>query len=424
MTKSWLLNRRTFLRAAGVSLALPMLQAMTPPSAKGGAAVGPMRMVCTGGPFAMVPDSFFPTSGGRDYKLSPTLEPLAKHRQQFTVFSNLDHGITGGHNGVPTFLNGIHDTESSAWPDRNMSVDQRAAEHVGAAARYQSLVLAGGLGHPSQMSWTRSGVNIPPEINPIKVFNALFKTDDPATIKAKSESQDRNRSILDAVNDQAKKLSNGLGRADQRKMDEYLTSVRGVEVKIDLLSDWINKPKPKVEMSTPINGEPSEKLPVFYDLIHLAFQTDSSRVASIDISGDMDMDAFGGQGSYHGYSHHGKSPDLLKILLLMERFQMTELARFLDKLSTTADADGRPMLDRTMVLFGSGMGNSSSHSNKNLPIILAGGGFKHGSHLICPAEPGKRLLASQLYLSMLQRFGVETDRFNKANKTLAGLEVA
>jgi hypothetical protein len=257
---------------------------------------------------------------------------------------------------------------------------------------------------------------VPPITEASDLFRTLFAVDDAATRKKTAEACDVNGSILDAVRDQAASLQRNLGKLDRDKLDEYLTSVREVERKIGTTTGWLDTPKPKVDMKMPDDGPFTQSLSVFFQLVSLAIQTDSTRVAVLEIPGVIDTQNLGLSGAYHGFSHHGKAEVLQRGLKIIESFQMTHFANFLDKLAAMKDADGARMLDRTMVLFGSGMGNGSSHSNKDLPIMLAGGGFQHGQHKAYSQE--RRVPLCNLYTTMLQRFGVETDRFNKASGTL------
>lgn len=428
------INRRTFLKGSGVAMALPFLESMGPMAqhavgtAAGSSAVGsPMRMVCIGNPLGLMPDSFFPTGQGKDYQLSELLQPISRHRNDFTVFSNLDHDVSGGHSAVHAFLSGIKDQNASDWPDGNISVDQRAAEFVGARTRFSSLVMSPGNADGDlkcKLSWTRNGVNVPPVTKARDLFRALFVQDDPALLAKQQSAYDVNESILDAVNSQAKILSQQLGTRDREKLDEYLNSVREIEKKLGMSREWLHKPKPIVDIDEPGEGSFTYTVPAFYDLLALALETDSTRVASLGIPGSIDTADLGLSGSYHGFSHHGKAEKLRQGLLVIEKYQVEQMGRFLDRLKSIQEPDGQSLLDRTMVLMGSGMGNGSSHSNKNLPVLLAGGGFKHGEHKIFPEEKQKRVPLCNLYGSMLQRFGVEVDHFNKGNGTLTGLEVA
>ncbi len=428
------ITRRTFLKGTGVALALPLLESMGPMrlSAVGAAAktssVGsPMRMVCIGNPLGLMPDSFFTSGKGRDYELSDLLRPIARHRNDFTVFSNLDHDVSGGHSAVHAFLSGIKDQNASDWPEGNISVYQRAAEFVGARTRFPSLVMSVGNSDGDlkcKLSWTRNAVNVPPVTKARDLFRALFVQDDPSLLKKRHAAYDVNESILDAVNSQAKILSQKLGKADQEKLDEYLNSVREVEKKLGMSRAWLNQPKPQVDLEEPTEGNLTYTVPAFYDLLALALQTDYTRVATLGIPGTIDTGDLGLSGSYHGFSHHGKAEKLRQGLLVIEKYQVEQMGRFLDRLKTIEEPDGTRLFDRTMVLMGSGMGNGSSHSNKNLPVLLAGGGFSHGEHKIYPEENHKRVPLCNLYGSMLQRFGLEIDTFNKGTGTLTGLEVA
>ena len=415
-------------------MALPFLEVMGPMAR---AAVGdagkssevgsPVRLVGISNPLGLMPDSFFPSQGGSDYKLTPLLRPLKRHRKDFTVFSNLDHDVSGGHSAVHAFLSGIKDQDASDWPEGNISIDQRAAEFVGARTRYSSLVLSTGEGDGDlkcKLSWTRNGVNVPPVTKARDLFKALFVQDDPKLLAKRQSAYDVNESILDAVNGQAKILSRQLGKADQEKLDEYLNSVREVERKLGMSREWLHKPKPKVDFQEPGEGDLSYTVPAFYDLLALALETDSTRVATLGIPGNINTADLGLVGSYHGFSHHGKAEKLRQGLFIIEEFQVKQMARFLDRLKTIKEPDGTSLFDRTMVLLGSGMGNGSSHSNKNLPVLLAGGGFKHGEHKIYPKDSHKRVPLCNLYGSMLQRFGLEIDAFNKGTGTLTGLEIA
>lgn len=428
MRASWQFDRRTFLRGVGVAMALPLLDAMAPAARAAAHAAPTMRMVCIGNPLGMLPQAFFPQSAGAGYELPEALEPLAQLRDQFTVFSNLDHDVKGGHSAVHSFLSGIKDNESAGFADRNISLDQRAAEHVGSATRFPSLVLAADKDNGGELqcelSWTRNGVNVPPLYRPTELFRALFIADDDGSRQRLAAQYELSGSILDAVGAHARQLSNRLGQRDRQKLEEYFTSVREVERKLSMSNDWLDRPKPTVDAEMPADGAFTHNLPVFYDLLALALETDSTRVATLAIPASINTADLNLAGSYHGFSHHGKAEGLQRGLLTIETFQTRQLARFLDRLESRVEPDGGNLLERTMVLFGSGMGNGSSHSNKDLPVLLAGGGFPHGEHKVYPAASHQRVPLCNLFTSMLQRFGVEVDRFNKASGTLTGLEVA
>lgn len=418
-----MIQRRTVLRGLGLSIALPLFEREANASTVQGP---PMRMVCVANPLGFIPDAFFPTQAGRDYQTTELLAPLP--RDKFTVFSNLDHGVSGGHSGVHAFLSGIRDNEANQFAAKNITMDQRAAEHVGSKTRFPSIVASVGQGNGTlapQNSWTRNGVNIPPITDQRDLFQALFVDGDQSAKSQQREALRRNKSVLDSVRQQAKILGNDLSARDRQKLDEYFTSVREVEKRLQMAEAWIDKPKPKVDLKAPGGKEPfPQKLSLFYDLLTLALQTDSTRVATLSIPGSLPVGDLGLSGGYHSFSHHGKDPELRRGLMAIETMQVENLARFIRKLDSIEQPDGRTLLDCTMVLSGSGMGNGSSHSNKDLPIILAGGGFAHGQHLVMPKKSHVRVPLSNLFATMLQRFGVETDRFNKSTGTLNGLELA
>lgn len=424
MDESKSLQRRTFLKAAGISIALPALESL--PSAFGSSkATTPTRMVCVGNEFGMYPGAFWPEQDGKDFELSKLLKPLEPHRNEFTLFSHLDHGLKGGHFAVHTFLTGVKAPDAKGLPEGGISLDQRAAEFVGSRTRFPSLTIGSedGLHGGCMMSWTRTGTRIPPIPGPRELFRALFIEDD-AT--AKQQATDRlalHGSILDAVLGDAKSLKRRLSKADEAKLEEYFASVRDVEVKLALDRQWQNIPKPAAKIDEPENEGLTRDLPKIYDLIALALQTDSTRVATLEIGGSFAASDLGIRKGYHALSHHGQVEESLDLLVQIEMYQMEQFAHFLDKLRSIPEpsSDGS-LLDSTMVLLGSGMGNANSHTNNDLPIVLAGGGFKHGEHKRYPQNSRQRVPLCNLYLSMLQQFGVETDTFSMSTGTLRNLE--
>lgn len=420
-------TRRSFLKTAGVCIALPTFEAVSRAAVFGKATAPPMRMVCVGNEFGMYPGAFWPKSFGNDYELTPLLEPLARHRRDFTLFSHLDHGLKGGHFAVHTFLTGVKAADAKAQPEGGISLDQRAAEFVGSQTRFPSLTIgsADGLHGGCQMSWTRTGTRVPPTPGPRELFRSLFVND---TAQAREQAANRialQESILDGVLAEAKSLKRTLSQKDGKKLDEYFSSVRDVEVKLQLDKQWQNIPKPAANMPEPQNQGLVKDLPLVYDLIALALQTDSTRVATLEIGGSFLASDLGIRGGYHGFSHHGQRPEALEQLVKIEAYQIEQFARFLDKLKSLQEPGGSGhLLDNTMVLLGSGMGNANSHTNNDLPVILAGGGFRHGEFKQYPKDSRQRLPLCNLFVSMLQRFGVETDRFSAGSSTLRRLELA
>jgi hypothetical protein len=422
-----LAGRRFFLRAAGIRLALPVLDSLTANVLRSGLAVTalsahaapvrPIRMVAIGNAFGFYPPQFFPKDGGAAYEAPHLLEPIAReHRKDTSVFSGLDHGVKGGHFAVHSFLSGVRQVDAKGMPDGNISLDQRAAETVGGATRFPSLTLGSeeGLHGGCMMCWTRSGTRVTPIQGPRELFRKLFVNESEAEQARTKDRLTLQGSILDAVNGDAQSLKRHLGPSDQQKLDEYFTSVRDVEKVLELRRKWAGIPKPAAPMTEPENRGLVNDIPVLYDLMALALQTDSTRIATLEIAGGFEAAVLGVRKEYHALSHHGQMPDAIELLVKLERYQTEQFARFLTKLKSIEDGDGT-LLDHTMVLFGSGMGNGNAHTNLNLPVVLAGGGFKHGQY-----HATKQPL-SNLLLSMLQRFGIEQQKFALSTGTLRGI---
>jgi hypothetical protein len=273
------------------------------------------------------------------------------------------------------------------------------------------------------MSWTRSGTRVPSIPTPKELFRKLFITDGANERERVMDRFSLQRSILDAVNRNAKSLGRHLGKRDQEKLDEYFTSVRDVEKQMELGERWAGIPKPRPGMPEPANAGFISDLPVLYDLIALALQSDSTRIATLEVAGRFVESAFGLKKGYHALSHHGQVQENIDGLLTLEKYQMEQFARFMTKLKSIEDGDGT-LFDHTMILFGSGMGNANAHTNTNLPIIFAGGGYKHGEHRVYPEKGFGRVPLCNLYLSMLQRFGVETNKFGVSTGTMRDLDLA
>lgn len=405
------LSRRHFLRGTGVSIALPWMETLSRAAEPAAA----QRFVCVANPFGMIRSAFFPAEEGLQATLPANLVAFEKLRGKFTVFSNIDHGINEGHGGCHVFLSGVRQGEAPVFPDGNISLDQFLARSVAGQTRFPVINTAAGPGGGG-LCWTRTGVAVPPIKKVSRVFKMLF-VDNPADqMAAVSADYDEQGSILDAVNGKAKSITHRLSARDRAKLDQYLTAIREVEQTLQQQKAWLSHPRPKVNRAEPTDGAPSHQLPILFDLVALALQTDSTRVATIEIPGDFDDKALGlPSKTYHGYSHHGKDPFMMEGMRKIEEYQMLHLAKFLEKL------DGLGLLDTTQVLFGSGMGDGNAHTGLDLPVLLAGGGYKHCTHRILPAEKQKRIPLSNLYLTMAHRFGVEADRFGRSTGTFDSL---
>ena len=413
------LSRRTFLRAAGVSLALPLLDvhATGAPAAK-----PPRRMVCINTPLGLHPASFFPEKTGKDYALSPYLEVLKEFRDDFTVISGLSHPDVGpSHDSNYSFLTGAPHPEQRAGFKNSISLDQFAAEFLHGQTRHASLPLScEGFG----LAWTRSGAPVPTESWPASVFAKLFIEGRPEEVEAQKRRLRDGRSILDSVREQAKDARATAGARDREKLDEYFASVRELELRLAQSEEWAKKPKPKVDVNPPENVANSTdliaKTRVWFDLIHLALQTDSSRLITLQLLGTSGVPPVPGVSlGHHDLSHHGKNPTKIEQLKKLENEKMKTLRDFLKQLKA-AKEDGGTLLDRTTVFFGSNLADASTHGVKNMPVLLAGGGFKHGRHLAF--DPKNNPPLCNLYVSMLQRLGLEVDKFGSSTGTLTGLE--
>ncbi|MEO0414329.1 MAG: DUF1552 domain-containing protein, partial [Verrucomicrobiota bacterium] len=300
------------------------------------------------------------------------------------------------------------------------TIDQRAAELVGSNTRYRSLTT--GLDQGTKLCWTRSGVTIPPINDPAKLFDALFVDGDEQSKTAERRRLSMRASVLDALNGSAKKLSSTLNQSDKDKLDQYLTSVREVEQTLQMSSEWLGKPKPQVDMAPLESAERMhlEIMPLMLKLLALALQTDSTRVGTFELpmgfaTAELDL------GSYHGLSHHGKAPGRIDELFVVETYFMKQFSKFMSTLKEMPVEGGGSVYDKTAIVIGSGMGNASSHHNRELPVVVAGGGFKHKGHYICPLEDHKRVPLSNLWLTLLQWFGVETDSFGRSTGTIDAL---
>ncbi|MCM8543539.1 MAG: DUF1552 domain-containing protein [Lentisphaeraceae bacterium] len=415
-----MINRRNFLRASGVAIALPFMPSML--SARDEKTNKKIRrMVCVHQCQGYEPENFFPKETGKNYKMPASLEPLTENKENFTVFSGLEHGVNGGHYAEHAFMTGIHIHDAKKYKEGNISVDIKASEHVGFATRFPSLHLAlpGGVGRYDRTSWTRSGVSVPMNDKIDLVFNQLFMEESLAARKKSRQILEENSSVIDAVLGQSKEVARKLNKDDKEKMSEFLSSLRETEVKIQAQHKWVLSSKPKVDKLKAIPTNIKELFPLYYDLMVLALRTDSTRVVSLQlpVTNNVYSDLEGVEEGYHLISHHGKNKSKLAQLHTIEKYHFSIFNDFINKLKGIKDGEGT-MLDSTIIMNGAGMGNGSSHSNRNLPVILAGGGLEHGGHRNMYSHEKVATPLCNLYLSMLQWFGMEIDTFNTSRKAL------
>lgn len=427
MTKR--LDRRRFiLHSLGASLALPGLPSLAASSTGTGTAVrsaagagrGARRFVAVGNLLGYQQKHFFPGTVGRDYELTRLLEPLAANRDHMTVYRGLDHGLKGGHFAVHSFLSGVLHHEAKDRPDGNVSIDQFIADEVGTETRFPSLTVGseGGIHGGCQIAWTRSGIRVPPITGPAELFEKLFVGDSPQRQSRRAGENRLQASILDSVREDANHLSRRINREDREKLDEYFTSIRDVEKRLELRQRWTGQPKPEPPFDKPANTNTVEDLPMLYELIALALQTDSTRVATLEIGGCFLPQNLGIDKSYHGLSHHGNDEEAIGHLLDLETYQIEQFGKFLTRLAEIEDGE-QSLLDSTAVVFGSGIGNGHSHTNTDLPIVLAGGGYRHGEFKKVDAKGANKVPLCNLYLDIAQRMGIETESFGTSTGTFS-----
>jgi hypothetical protein len=421
------LSRRTLLKAAGVSLALPMLEAMLPPFARGAAGLtSPRRFVGMMTNMGILPQYFFPEKVGMDYVPTPYLEILKDHRTNMTVFSGVSlPGVDGGHAAEKSFLTGAPGASRGSFKN-SISLDQVMAEAIGGETRFPSLPLMVGAEMMS-CSWTRSGSMIPPQASPLKLFQQLFVEDTPTGKAAAVQRLKDDRSLLDSLREQTRKLEKTVGAADRERLDQYFTSVRELEQRLAKAGEWLDKPKPRVTLPQPTEVADRDDLAknerVMFDLVRTALETDSTRIVTICFNtGSLRPHQIPGVTSNcHELTHHGGREEKLGELRRIEEAQFSALAEFLSGL-TAAKEKGMSLLDQTSVLYGTNMGSANAHSNDNLPVLLAGGGFKHTGHLAFDKK--KNYPLSNLYVSLLQRIGVNASSFSSGTGTMRGMEMA
>lgn len=443
LRQSWLLDRRHVLRGVGVSLALPLLDCMRPLLAADKAARA-RRSVFVYLPNGVNTHAYEMPMAGKEYQLSKPLAALEKHRTIVTPISGMHHphGLGHHHNCSTIWLTG----GKIGQAERNtISVDQLMAQVTAPQTRFASLELSN-QGH--SLAWTPDGIQLPAQGSPGAVFRELFEEPKGGTA-AQRRGLRRKAGILDAVLDEAKSLDGRLGREDRGRLEQYLTSVREVEIRTERADKWLDTPRPKVDPADQarLNRDVSldrlgEYLRTMYDVIVLAFQTDLTRVVTFSTGNEGTGPAvpeIGVTQDRHSLSHHNGNAKLLKDLAESDAFNVKQFAYFLDRLSEVKDADG-PLIETTMCLYGSGMAYGHSHGNASLPLVLAGGtalGLKHGRHLDynltrdfkgygqhpgmyhTPVNPKARL--SNLLLTMAQRMGVRAERFADSTGPVADL---
>lgn len=411
-----LLDRRTFLRSSGIAIGLPFLDAMLPAGAAEAkqAASVPKRLLLVGRPLGMHAPNFFPEDTGKDYTPSRYLKLLQGRRSDFTVFSGLSHRYGAGHYAEVGLFTGVHPDFIRPNDIKNsISLDQEVASHFAGETRFNSLVIGGG-----SAAWNRRGVRLPAEQRVSNVFKQLFVQGTAEETTREMRRIKDGQSILDDVREQLGSLNARLGSGDRERLDLYVSSIREAEQKLQQDEAWQLTPKPEVGVKAPqelSSAQLVERSRQWYDLVHLAFQTDSTRSISLWLGSQDRPEIQGVNIGHHDASHHGQDPGKLEQLALIEEAEMRVFGEFLDKLKASKEGDGT-LLDRSSVFFASNLGNASNHDNTNLPVILAGGGYRHAGHLAHDKQNNTFL--SNLFVRMLQQTGVETDKFGASTGVL------
>jgi hypothetical protein len=422
-------SRRLFLRGAGVALALPLLEAFAFRKPMLAAetnqnAEAPRRLLCINTTLGIHTENLFPKQAGRDYEPSPYLDVIKAYKHDFTIFSGLSHpDVDGGHSAEASYLTAAPHPRADSFKN-TISLDQFAVEQLAPDTRFTSLVLSSASSRG--LSYTRSGVAIPASDRPSTVFKKMFVEGTPAEVRTQVERLAQGESIMDTIRSEAKSLERDLGKRDKEKLAEYFSAVREVEQRLQKAQSWAKKSKPVVTAKVPVDVQDSKEVAarvrLMVDLMHLAFQTDSTRFITFAFSGMNAVPKIDGvTQDWHNLSHHGQDPAKLAELKIIELEQFKLFGELLAKFKATNEA-GESLLDRTIILFGSNLGNASSHSNSNMPVLVAGGGFRHGQHLAF--DPKKNPPLCNLYVQFLQRLGMDINSFGSSSGTMPGFELA
>lgn len=419
------LNRRTFLRAGAVSLGLPLLDAMIPSvygqeSKAQAAALQAKRMVLIHRPLGTYHPHLVPTTTGPKYETTRFLKTLEPHRGQFTVFSGMGHpNYPNSHNTEPAIFTGVPDFNERDLHN-SISLDQVAAKAVGDQTRFPYLVL--NRVWSQSLSWNEKGVPIPHESDLATVFKRMFIEGTPDEVRRETKRLEHGKSILDDMRGQLKMLSQGLGSGDRERLEVLAASIREAEAQLRQEESWSKRPKPKPEMTLAQLTKPADnwisQQEKWLALMHLAIQTDSTRVIVLGLNEHSTSNVPGLEIHHHDASHHGKDPSKIEQLARYEDNEFASFSHLLNKLADTNE-NGASLLDSTQVLFTSNLGDASAHSSSNLPVLLAGGGYKHAGHVAFTGASNKPLC--NLYVRMLQQLGVGTDRFGSSDGVISEL---
>ena len=440
-------SRRRFLKAAGLSVALPSLVSLDPlaaAAAESGTAAGPMRMIYLYVPNGVNMTHWRPQGDGADFTFNRSTRALERHRESLQFVSNLENreayiyrdGAGDHARANASFLTAARPNKSAVDVRCGISADQVVAQQIGHLTRLPSLELSCdgvrksgscdsgySCAYQFNLSWRDETTPIAPESNPRLVFERLFGTGDHGTRARNFQlRQQRQRSVLDFISDEAALLSKGLSREDRQKVDEYLTGVREIETRIEKTERYGTPPDPNV--ATPPEEIPdsyAEHMRLLFDVLALAMETDQTRVCSFMLAHDGSTRSFkeiGVGDGHHDISHHKKNPERLEKLAKIDTFYCEQLAHFLDVMKGRRSIEGRSLLDDSMIVYGSGLSDGDRHNQDDLPIVVAGGGagtLSPGRHL----RFEKPTPMANLHLAMIRRMGVEAERFSDSEEAMA-----
>ncbi|MEY4482741.1 MAG: hypothetical protein RL693_193 [Verrucomicrobiota bacterium] len=405
--------RRHFLKAGAISLALPALNAMLPRGFGTESAPSPKRLLLIGRNLGLHSPFLFPETAGLKYESTRYLRHLDEHRGKFTIFSGVSHIKYNNHHSEAGLFTGVpwdRIKEPAKEHHNSISLDQYAAERIKADTRYRNLVI----GPPVQwnFSWNEKGVPVPSERSPSKVFKQLFINGSQDEVASETHRLQTGRSILDQVGAEAKSFGKKLGTEDRDRLELMFSSIRETEQNLLRSEAWVNRPKPSVDYQAPKADPNGEEIvareTLWFDITRLAFQTDSTRVILLTM-GDAGRPKLEGLNlGHHDASHHGKDETKIEQLAMIEETELKQLSRFLTTMQQAREGD-TSLFDSTSILNVSNLSNASAHTCENLPIILAGGGYKHQGHVLKDLKNNTPL--SNLFVRMLQQTGIETGQF-------------
>ena len=425
------LHRRSFLKGMGAVVALPVLDAMTPALAR--AAQAPVRLAFTYVPNGIVMNDWTPAAEGAAYEFTRILKPLEPFRKDMLVLSGLAHRNGAALGDGPgdharagaSYLTGVHPRKTAGADIQNgISVDQIAAQHIGDQTRFASLELGCddsrtigncdsgySCAYTNSLAWRGPATPMPPETNPRLVFERLFgDIDTSLSPEVRARRLRYRRSILDLVSERTSQLSSDLGPSDKRKLDEYLTSIREIERRIERSEQDMAHLTPGIDKPTGVPVEYPDYVNLMFDLQLIAFQTDQTRIVTMMMGREGSMRTYpeiGIPDPHHPLTHHRGNPDWIEKVTQVNSLHVKLFASFIDKLKSTPDGDGS-LLDHSMIVYGSSLSDGNRHAHDDLPVVMfgRGGRFRMGSHLVYP----KQTPMTNLFLTLLDRMGVPSEK--------------